>query len=157
MSVKKEIQQSKIRRIARFDDFPTVEGVVVRSAEERLNFKKDLEARTKAFAVAVFRCLDALPKCNSTRIIAYQLGKSASSVGANYREANRGESPEDFAHKIGIVLKECAESQYWLEVLYDLRPTSQIVRSRLEECTELLRLFQTIDRKMYLRRKKQLT
>ena len=157
MSVKKEIQQSKIRRIARFDDFPTVEGVVVRSADERLNFKKDLEARTKAFAVAVFRCLDALPKCNSTRIIAYQRGKSASSVVANYREANRGESPEDFAHKIGIVLKECAESQYWLEVLYDLRPTSQIVRSRLEECTELLRLFQTIDRKMYLRRKKQLT
>ena len=126
---------------------------MVRSAEEKLAFKKDLESRTRAFATSVFRCLDALPRCNSTRVIAYQLGKLASSVGANYREANRGESPTDFAHKIGIVLKECAESQYWLEILHDLRPTSKIVQSRLEECTELLRIFQTIDRKMHLRKK----
>ena len=132
-----------------------VKGKMARSAEEKLAFKKDLESRTKAFATSVFRCLDALPRCNSTRVIAYQLGKSASSVGANYREANRGESADDFAHKIGIVLKECAASQYWLEILHDLRPTSQIVRSRLEECTELLRLFQTIDRKMHLRKKQQ--
>ena len=148
---------SAIRRFNDSED-STISSIVgeetMRSAEEKLNFKRDLESRTKAFAVSVFRCLDALPKCNSSRVIAYQLGKSASSVGANYREANRGESPEDFAHKIGIVLKECAESQYWLEVLYDLRPTSQIVRNRLEECTELLRLFQTIDRKMHLRKKK---
>ena len=127
------------------------------SKEDRLDFKKKMEQRTKKFSVSVFKYLDILPNSNSSRIIAFQLGKSASSVGANYREANRGESPEDFAHKIGIVLKECAESQYWLEILHDLRPTSQIVQSRLEECTELLRLFQTIDRKMYLRKKKQLT
>ena len=125
---------------------------MTRTSEEKLAFKKTLEQRTKSFAVSVFKCLDALPKCNSSRIIAYQLGKSASSVGANYREANRGESPEDFAHKIGIALKECAESQYWLEILHDLRLSSQIVESRLTECTELLALFQTIDRKMHERK-----
>jgi len=126
----------------------------MRTNEEKLAFKKALEKRTKDFAVSVFKCLDALPKCNSSKIIAYQLGKSASSVGTNYREANRGESPEDFAHKIGIVLKECAESQYWLEILSDLRPASRIVEARLSECTELLGLFQAIDRKMHERKKR---
>ena len=56
-----------------------------------LEFKTQLERRTKEFAVAAFKYLDALPKKVSTRVIAYQLGKSASSIGANYREANRGE------------------------------------------------------------------
>jgi len=129
---------------------------MMRTSEEKLAFKKALEQRTKVFAVSVFKCLDALPKCNSSKIIAYQLGKSASSVGANYREANRGESIDDFAHKIGIVLKECAESQYWLEVLHDLRPSSRIVESRLAECTELLGIFQTIDRKMHERKNRRI-
>ena len=126
----------------------------MRTAAERLEFMKTLETRTKAFAVLVFRSLDALPKCNSMRVISYQLGKSASSVGANYREANRSESTDDFAHKIGIALKECAESHYWLEILVDLRPTSQVAKRLLAECDELLRIFQSIDRKMHEKRKR---
>lgn len=84
-----------------------------------LEVKKWLEVRTREFATATFRYLDALPKKNSTRVIVYQLGKSASSVGANYREANRGESGDDFRHKISIALKEANESLYWLEILWD--------------------------------------
>ena len=123
------------------------------SAAEKLEFKKALEVRTRNFAVLTFRYLDALPRSNSGRVIAYQLGKSASSVGANYREANRCESVEDFSHKMAIVLKECSESRYWLEILCELRPKSETCTKLLEESDELLRLFQTVERKLKSRRK----
>ena len=109
-----------------------------------LEFKTQLEKRTKEFAVAAFQYLDALPKKVSTRVIAYQLGKSASSIGANYREANRGESREDFGHKLQIALKETSETCYWLEVLSDLYPTYETARRLLSEGVELRNLFQSI-------------
>ena len=111
-----------------------------------LEFKKELERRTKRFAVRVFRFLDSLPSGHSSRVIGYQLGKAASSVGANYREANRAESKDDFVHKIGIVLKECAESDYWLDILQELYPKSDELRAIRCDCIELLKLFHTIGR-----------
>jgi four helix bundle protein len=47
-----------------------------------------------------------------------QLQDAGTSVGANVREAYRGESGPDFVHKLGVSLKECNESQYWLELLF---------------------------------------
>jgi len=120
----------------------------MRSKEEVLAFKLALEKRTKDFAVAVFKFLDALPKKNSTTIIASQLGRSASSIGANYREANRAESKEDFAHKIQIALKEASESVYWLEILSDLYPMHEVVVRFLAECMELRNLLQSISKKV---------
>ena len=114
--------------------------------EEKLEMKKALEQRTMKFAARVFRYLDSLPRSSSTRVIAFQLGKSASSIGANYREANRAESREDFVHKVSIALKECAESHYWLQVLLELRPDSENCKVILDECEELLRIFQSSDR-----------
>jgi four helix bundle protein len=49
-------------------------------------------------------------------VVRFQLVKAGTSVGANYREANRAESRNDFIHKIAIVEKEASESQYWLEM-----------------------------------------
>ena len=122
------------------------------SAEELLEFKKSLETRTAEFAVAVFRLIDSLPRLVSSKVIAFQLGKSASSVGANYREANRAESPEDFVHKIGIALKECSESIYWMTLLSKLYPDNVEIVNRIKECDELLRIFQTIRTKMHQRK-----
>jgi len=114
----------------------------------KAEFKKWLKARTRAFAVQVFRFVDGLPKATSTHVISYQLGKSASSMGANYREATRAESAADFAHKIGIVEKEADETLFWLEVLLDLYPLPHSLRKALEpllsESDELLRLFTSI-------------
>jgi four helix bundle protein len=111
-------------------------------------FKKWLKARTRTFAVQVFRFVDELPKTTSTQVISYQLAKSASSMGANYREATRAESGADFAHKIGIVEKESDETLFWLEVLSDLYPAPHVLHSKLipllEEADELLRLFLSI-------------
>ena len=65
--------------------------------------KYELERRTKQFAVSVIRFVEELPKKKTSDILGYQLLKSGTSVGANYREANRAQSRADFVHKIGIV------------------------------------------------------
>ena len=75
---------------------------------------QELEKRTKEFALRVMRFVGSLPKNKVTDVLGYQLLKSATSIGANYREANRAESHNDFIHKVGIVEKEAVESQYWL-------------------------------------------
>ena len=114
---------------------------------ERMNpveFKQWLESRTRAFAVAALKFLDALPKKNSTQIIAFQLGKSATSIGANYREANRAESRVDFGHKLQIALKEASESVYWLEVLSGLYPMHETIKTLEHEALELRNLLQSI-------------
>ena len=121
--------------------------------DELLNFKRELEERTSDFAVAVFRRLDKLPQLASSRVIVFQLGKSASSVGANYREANRAESLDDFIHKLGIVLKECSESLYWLDLLGKLYPQESGFLDLTRECDELVRIFQTVRSKMFQKRK----
>jgi len=109
-----------------------------------IEFKNMLETRTRVFAVATFKVLDALPKKTSTRVISYQLGKSASSIGANYREANRAESRDDFAHKLQIALKEASESVYWFEILSGLYPMHEVIKSLAAECVELRNLLQSI-------------
>jgi len=109
-----------------------------------VEFKQWLEARTRAFAVASLKFLDALPKKNSTQIVAFQLGKSATSIGANYREANRAESRVDFGHKLQIAMKEAAESVYWLEVLSELYPMHETIKKLEREAVELRNLLQSI-------------
>jgi len=78
--------------------------------------KAELEGRTKAFALRVIHFVASLPKNKVTDVLDYQLLKAGTSIGANCREANRAVSRNDFINKIGIVEKEAAESQYWLEL-----------------------------------------
>jgi len=111
--------------------------------------EKDLEVRTKRFALSVIKLVGSLPRGMGSDILARQLLRSATSIGANYREANRGVSRADFANKIGTVHKEAAETQYWLELLIE----SGIARNEapsqaLQEATELLAIFTTIGRKL---------
>lgn len=96
-------------------------------------FREVLEDRTAKYAVEVFKCLRELPYDVSTKVIAHQLGKSASSIGANYHEANRSESRDDFVHKVAIAVKEANESCYWFKVLRGLLETisMKLVRGRI--------------------------
>mgnify|MGYP000654588977 CR=1 FL=1 len=80
---------------------------------------EELKARTKQFALRVFRLADALPKTAAGRVIATQLSKSGSSVGANYRAACRGRSKAEFRAKLGVVVEEADESAYWLELIIE--------------------------------------
>ena len=83
-----------------------------------------------------------MPKNKVTDVVGYQLLKSATSIGANYREANRAESHADFIHKIGLVEKEASETQYWLELCADADLGSGTERQPLlKEASELLAIF----------------
>ena len=101
--------------------------------------KAELEQRTKRFALRVIGFVAELPKSKVNDVLGYQLLKSGTSIGANYREANRAESRNDFIHKIGVVEKEAAETQYWLELSQEARLGSTQERQwLLQESGELL-------------------
>src|ERR1700724_4697428 len=111
--------------------------------------KKDLENRTKKFALIIIEFVSSLPRTREADVLGKQLLRSSTSIGANYREANRGVSRADFANKIGTVQKEAAETQYWLEILLD----SGLARSGnaqefLKESSEVLAIFASIGKKL---------
>ena len=121
----------------------------------KLEFRTWLENRTRVFAVAVLKALDALPKKLSTKVVANQLGRSATSIGANYREANRAESGDDFRHKLSIALKEANESLYWLQILSDLYPMHELYRKLGAEGEEFVRLLQSISTSSHAKAKRR--
>jgi len=81
--------------------------------------KAELEQRTKGFSLNLIRFLQSLPKNYLGEAMGKQLLKSGTSIGANYREANRAESKADFIHKLAIVEKEASETLYWLELMLE--------------------------------------
>ena len=107
-------------------------------------FREVLEDRTARYAVDVFKFLRSLSCDVSVKIISYQLGKSASSIGANYHEANRSESRDDFVHKISIALKEANESLYWFKVVEGLLDFDVNVENLKNETIELRNILQSI-------------
>lgn len=115
---------------------------------------KDLERRTKIFALDVIKFVATLPRTRDADILARQLLRSATSMGANYREANRGVSRADFTNKIGTVQKEASETQYWIEPLIEsgIASTSS-AKTLLREATELLAIFTTAGRTPSARRR----
>ena len=107
--------------------------------------KAALQKRTKEFALHIISFVATLPKNKIGDVIGYQLVDSGTSIGANYREANRGESRRDFIHKIGIVEKECAETEYWLELCQEANFGDGGERQwLLKESGELLAIFTRI-------------
>jgi four helix bundle protein len=107
--------------------------------------KKELEKRTKKFALEVIRFVADLPKNKISDVLGYQFLKCGTSIGANYREANRAQSRQDFIHKIAIVEKEASETQYWLE-LFDASNIGdpESLSWLLQESAELLAIFTSI-------------
>lgn len=77
---------------------------------------EELKLRTKKFAVRVLGFVDALPSTIKGRIIANQIGRSGTAVGANYRAACRARSRAEFIAKVGIVEEEADETSFWLEL-----------------------------------------
>ena len=111
--------------------------------------KHELEQRTKKFAVDVIRFVAGFDRTAVGRVIANQLLKSATSVGANYREANRSLSRREFTHKVTLVEKEASETEYWFEICLDsMIGNPETATSLLAECRELVAIFTSIGRSM---------
>ena len=110
---------------------------------------QDLRLRTKAFALRTIRMYSKLPKSDTVaQILGKQVLRSATSVGANYREATRGRSKAEFISKVGDFLKEIDETEYWLELLVDSGcVTALAMAAMLEETRELIAIFTTIHKR----------
>ncbi|HVS54345.1 MAG TPA: four helix bundle protein [Opitutaceae bacterium] len=81
--------------------------------------ESEMKLRTKVFALRVLKLIDSLPNTRSGRVLAAQLGRSGTSVGANYRAACRSRSVAEMISKFAVVEEEADESAFWIELIGD--------------------------------------
>jgi four helix bundle protein len=104
--------------------------------------------RTKDFARRIIRLYGALPKETVAQVLGKQVLRSGTSIGANYREANRARSKAEFISKVGDCLKEADETIYWLELLAEEKIMPQPRLSPLlQEANELVAILVTISKR----------
>lgn len=112
-------------------------------------FGKKLELRTRTFAISIIKLSISLPHTNEGKVIKNQITKSGTSIGANYREANRSRSKADFKNKISISESEASETAYWLEIIDNLNwMDSEKLNTVLKEVNELLAIFTSIGKNL---------
>jgi len=106
--------------------------------------KEELKLRTKQFALRTIKLVRSLPKDVPGKVIANQLMRSATSVGANYRSASRGRSKAEWRAKLGVSLEEVDESAFWMElIMEDGMLPLQRVEPLWKEADELCAIFYT--------------
>ena len=94
--------------------------------------------KSKAFALEIIRVCNEIKRSQKESILTNQLVRSGTSIGANIREAFYAHSRADFIAKLQIALKECAESEYWLELLIESGYCKD--KTILERCTEIKKM-----------------
>ena len=97
-----------------------------------------LQEKSKAFALEIIRVCNEIKKSKREVVLTNQLIRSGTSVGANIREAMYAHGKADFVAKLQIALKECSESEYWLELLLESGYYED--HAVLQQCTEVKRL-----------------
>ena len=116
--------------------------LLVEARSEMVTSAQILRDRTRIFAIRIVRLCRRLPATPEGRIIATQLIRSGTSVGANYRAVCRARSKAEFAAKMGVVIEEADETTFWLELLVNLGffRESQL-KDLLSEANELVAIF----------------
>ena len=97
-----------------------------------------LLTKSKAFALHVIKACNEIRSLKRETVLTNQFLRSGTSIGANIREAFFAHGKADFIAKLQIALKECSESEYWIELL--LESGYNCERNLLDECVELKRL-----------------
>ena len=100
----------------------------------------DIRERIFEYAVRVIQAMRRLPQDVATRVVAHQLVKSATSIGANVEEADGAESSRDFVHKTSIARKEARESRYWLRIARAIALDDEEFAALEQESGELVRI-----------------
>ena len=96
---------------------------------------------SKAFAVEIINLCENLRERKKATAILNQLLRSGTSIGANIHEANYASSKADFINKFQIALKECYETDYWLEIFHDSKVLSDEEYSNMfSQCSKLRKL-----------------
>ena len=104
---------------------------------------KDSELRTKAktLALKIISVCDTIDTRKGRGVLVNQITRSATSIGANIHEANYASSKADFINKFHIALKECAETEYWIEMLVGSNCIAEDVsKELLQECGVIRRM-----------------
>ncbi len=97
--------------------------------------ESELRTRTKAFAMEVIAVCDDIDTKKGRGVLVNQIIRSATSIGANVHEANYAASKADFVNKLHIALKECEETEYWIEILHGSNSIADdIAKDLLQEC-----------------------
>lgn len=100
--------------------------------------REDLQKRTKQFALRVIKLIKVLPNTMEGKVIANQLLRCGTSVGANYRSACRARSRNEFIAKIGVVIEESDEASFWLEIIIESKLIKkELIESLLIESNEI--------------------
>lgn len=105
-------------------------------------FARKLEERTRKLAISIIKLSGSLPNSPEGKVIRNQLTKAGSSIGANYREANRSRSRPDFVNRMKICESETSEAIYWMMILGELEwVSSEISQQVIDELNELIAIF----------------
>lgn len=116
---------------------------------ENKEFSKILEERTRKFAIAIIKLSSSLPGTVEGKVVRNQVTKAGTSVGANYREANRSRSKSDFKNKISICETEASETGYWLEIIDEMGWIEKQTKNSIYlEANELLAIFTSIGKNL---------
>ena len=94
--------------------------------------------KSKAFALRINQVCNAVKKEKKESVLTNQLLRSGTSIGANIREAFYAHGKADFIARLQIALKECSESEYWLELLIESGYYGET--TVLEQCIEIKKL-----------------
>ena len=97
-----------------------------------------LQEKSKAFALQIIKVCNEVKEKKRESVLTNQLLRSGTSIGANIREAFYAHGKADFIAKLQIALKECSESEYWLELLIESGYYND--RAILEQCIEVKKL-----------------
>ncbi|MDR0307198.1 MAG: four helix bundle protein, partial [Chitinispirillales bacterium] len=101
--------------------------------------------KSKSFAVRIVKLYQYLCGEKKEFVLSKQLLRSGTSIGANVKEAIRGQSKADFVFKLNISLKEASETEYWLELLHETGYISNSeFKSIIKDCTGLIKLLTSI-------------
>ena len=101
----------------------------------------ELRTRAKALALHIIAICDEVDTRKGRGVLVNQIIRSATSIGANIHEANYAASKADFINKFHIALKECGETEYWIEMLVGSNTINeQISKELLQECGIIRRM-----------------
>lgn len=104
-----------------------------------------IENKSKDFAIRIIRLYQYLTKEQSEYVLSKQILRSGTSIGANVKEALRGQSRSDFRAKMNISLKEACETEYWLELLNETGYISEnSFQSIYKDCKEIIKILTMI-------------
>ena len=101
----------------------------------------EIRTRAKNFAIKILSVCEHIETKNGKGVLVNQIVRSSTSIGANSHEANYASSKADFVNKLQIALRECYETEYWIDMLYSSNCISEnIAKELLNDCGIIRRM-----------------